>query len=307
MRFQPRKFFLTLPLLFLASAALAQSPDAVSQYFEGKQVVVLLDMPATQKGVDLKMDRPNPLDAGSYGSRIKGAGVAIHNGEAVMVTKVKFKDKSIEFQLGGGGYGTFGDQTMAQSNYKPAEKSDREKELERQLQDETDPDRRRDLQRELDYVRSKRERDDARNKAIDQQHMAEQEARIIDARMRGGSRFNLIYPGKVPPDLTPEQVMAALAPYIQFSVAAPAAGPAPAAGYAPGPPPPAAGGAPDASGLQKGMSIEQVEQLYGQPLSHQESGPQGMITTTNTYARSNTTVQASFVNGVLVQYSIAVH
>jgi hypothetical protein len=309
-----RKFFLILPLLLLPSSALlAQSPDAVSQYFEGKQVVVLMDMPATQKGVDLKMDRPNPLDASSYGSRIKGAGVAIHNGEAVMITKVKFKDKSIEFQLGGGGYGTFGDQTMAQSNYKPAEKSDREKELERQLQDETDPDRRLDLQRELDYLRRKRERDDARNKAIDDQHVAEQEARIIDARMRGGSRFNLIYPGKVPPGLTPQDVMTALAQYISFSPAAAAPAPAgnyapaPAAGYAPGPPPPAAGGAPDASGLQKGMSIEQVEQLYGAPLTHQESGQQGMITTTNTYARSNTSVQASFVNGVLVQYSVAIH
>jgi len=306
MRFQPREFFLTLSLLLLpTSALLAQSPDAVSQYFEGKQVVVLVDMPATQKGVDLKMDRPNPLDAGSYGSRLKGAGVAIHNGETVMVTKVKFKDKSIEFQLGGGGYGTFGDQTVAQNNYKPAEKSDREKELERQLQDETDPDRRRDLQRELDYVRSKRERDDARNKAIADHQMAIDNDRIAQARLQGGSRFNLQYAGKVPPDLTPQQLMAALAPYISFSPAQGA--PAPTQGYAPGPPPPAAGGAPDASGLQKGMSIEQVEQLYGAPLTHQESGPQGMITTTNTYARSNTSVQASFVNGVLVQYSIAVH
>lgn len=309
MRIHPRKFFLTLPLLLIPGATLlAQSPDAVSQYFEGKQVVVLLDMPATQKGVDLKMDRPNPLDANSYGSRIKGAGVAIHNGEAVMVTKVKFKDKSIEFQLGGGGYGTFGDVTVAQSTYKPLEKSDREKELERQLQDETDPDRRRDLQRELDYVRSKREHDDARNKAIADHQMAIENDRIAQARLQGGSRFNLQYSGKVPPDLTPEQLMTALAQYISFTPAAagPAPGPAPAQGYAPGPPPPA-GGSPDASGLQKGMRIEQVEQLYGAPLTHQESGPQGMITTTNTYARSNTSVQATFVNGVLVQYSIAVH
>jgi hypothetical protein len=302
-----RKLLVIVSLFLSASSALfAQSPDAVSQYFEGKQVVVLLDMPATQKGVDLKMGRPNPLDASSYGSRIKGAGVAIHNGEAVMITKVKFKDKSIEFQLGGGGYGTFGDQTMGYSNYKPAEKSDREKELESQLQNETDPDRRLDLQRELDYLRRKRERDDARNKAIDDQHVAEQEARIIDARMRGGSRFNLIYSGKVPPNLTPQDLVTALAAYISFSPAAAAP-----ANYAPAPgappQPPAGASAPDASGLQKGMSIEQVEALYGPPLSHQESGQQGMLTTTNTYARSNTSVQASFVNGVLVQYSVSVH
>jgi hypothetical protein len=294
--------------LFLSanSALIAQSPDAVSQYFEGKQVVVLLDMPATQKGVDLKMGRPNPLDASSYGSRIKGAGVAIHNGESVMITKVKFKDKAIEFQLGGGGYGTFGDQTTPQNNYKPAEKSDREKELENQLQNETDPDRRRDLQRELDFVRSRRERDDDRNKAIADHQMAIDRDRIAQARLQGGSRFNLQYSGKVPPNLTPQDLMTALAAYISFS---PGAAPAPTVNYAPATgssqQPPA--GSPDASGLQKGMSIEQVEALYGAPLSHQESGQQGMLTTTNTYARSNTSVQANFVNGVLVQYSVSVH
>jgi len=124
--------------------------------------------------------------------------------------------------------------------------------------------------------------------------------------MRGGSRFNLIYSGKVPPTLTPQDLVTALAAYISFSPAAAAP-----ANYAPAPgappQPPAGASAPDASGLQKRMSIEQVEALYGPPLSHQESGQQGMLTTTSTYARSNTSVQASFVNGVLVQYSVSVH
>lgn len=304
-----RKLLLTL-LLFLVpgSATLAQSPGAVSSYFEGKQVVVLMDMPATQKGVDMKMGRPNPLDTVSYASRLKTTGVAIHNGEAVMITKVKFKDKSIEFQLGGGGYGTFGDVTVAPSNFKAAPKSGREREIENQLQNENDPDRRLDLQRELDFLRRKRERDDDRAKAIDDQQRAQQNAQIAQVRLQGGSRFNLNYGGKVPPNLTPQDIMTALAPYVAFSPGAP--GPTPDANYAPAPgPPPGAAGPPlpDASGLQKGMSIEQVEAIYGAPLSHQEGGQQSMITTTNVYARSNTQVQATFVNGILVQYSVSVH
>ena len=90
------------PGLKLAEAELQRA-------FEGKMVRVRLDMPATSMGVDIKPQAQKPLDFNSYSARVKGNGVALRRGEEVMVTKVKLTPKLIEFQLGGGGYGTFSD------------------------------------------------------------------------------------------------------------------------------------------------------------------------------------------------------
>jgi len=49
------------------------------------------------------------------------------------VTKVKVKDNLIEFQLGGGGYGTFGDDASSHVSVPVAGKSVREKNLERDI------------------------------------------------------------------------------------------------------------------------------------------------------------------------------
>ena len=68
-------------------------------------------MPGSQQGIDIFPQRNNMLDAKAYGKRMKSFPIALHNGDAVMVTTVKVKDKLIEFQLGGGGFGTFGDDT----------------------------------------------------------------------------------------------------------------------------------------------------------------------------------------------------
>ena len=50
----------TLCAMLAASAASAQSDDALEQFFEGKTVVVKLDMPATQSGVDVYADARRP-------------------------------------------------------------------------------------------------------------------------------------------------------------------------------------------------------------------------------------------------------
>src|SRR5271168_554064 len=141
-----------------ASSAGAQNPDALAPYFEGKQVVVKIDMPGTQKGVDIYPNRPQPLDAKSYGDRLKQFGVSLQKGDTTMVTKVKVNKDNVEFQLGGGGYGTAGDNTDTSVHFTPAHNIYREKDLENQISNESDPDKRRSLQRELDYVRSERER-----------------------------------------------------------------------------------------------------------------------------------------------------
>ena len=102
----------TAALLVLAAVgrpALAQSDEQLRAHFEGKTVVVKIDMPGTESGVDVHPGRAQPIVFPDLAKRLKQYGTAVHPGDQVLVTKVKVKKDLIEFQLGGGGYGTFGD------------------------------------------------------------------------------------------------------------------------------------------------------------------------------------------------------
>ena len=59
------------------------------------------------------------------------------------MTAVVVKDDRIEFQLDGGGFGTFRDDTNTTVTAKPLDKSDYEKQLEKQIANTTDPDKKR--------------------------------------------------------------------------------------------------------------------------------------------------------------------
>jgi hypothetical protein len=323
----------------LPGSAGAQDQAALAGFFEGKQVIVLIDMPGTQKGVNIYPQRPNPFDANDYGKQMKANPIALKVGDAVMITKVKVGGKNIEFQLGGGGYGTAGDNTDTAVHFTPADKSQREKDLENDIANTDDPDQRRYLQRQLDDIRRQRERDDRRNQQIAQDDAARRTQQVAASRMTGGSRFNLNYNGKVPAEVTPHDVMAALAQWVSFPVAtfgdqhipnqtaaSNAGGPsgAPAQGgmqtndpnygnpsVAPGnsvggAPAPSAGGDPLHS-LAKGMKIEDVHTLLGAPASATDSDHDGITVHTEIFERSDATVTCAFVNGVLVTYNIAVH
>src|SRR3981081_4037186 len=128
-------------LFAAASGASWRNPAMLSGFFEGKQVVVKLDMPGTQKGVDVYPDRQPTLDTKSYGDRLKQYGVSLRNGDTTMVTKGKVNKDNVEFQRGGGGFGTAMDDSDTSVHFTAADKSGREKELERQLNNETDPNR----------------------------------------------------------------------------------------------------------------------------------------------------------------------
>ena len=284
------------------SSASAQNPDALSPYFEGKQVTVKIDMPATQKGVDIYPNRQPSLDAKSYGDRLKQFGVSLQRGDTVMVTKVKVNKDNVEFQLAGGGYGTAGDNTDTSVHFTPTGKSDREKDLENQISNESDPDKRRSLQRELDSVRRDRERRDAYDQARAQDDAARRTQKIDVKRQQGGSRFNVRIDAKGMGDsLTPQVIQDALAQYVSFSgnAAGAAGGGYPNAGGPAGP------GADQVSGLKKGMTREQVEAMFGPAVEAHDRTENGMSMTTCTYKSADERVQADFVNGVLVQYSVS--
>src|SRR6476620_5992740 len=120
----------TLLLIAVAAPAAAQNEAALKAYFEGKRITVRLDMPGDADGVDVHADARIALDYGKYKDKLKRYGTAIHSGDTVVVTLVKVKKDLIEFQLGGGGFGTFGDDTSTSANIPLIEKSSRERELE---------------------------------------------------------------------------------------------------------------------------------------------------------------------------------
>jgi hypothetical protein len=295
----------SIVLLAAALCALPVSaqndPNSLASYFTGKEVVLKIDMPGSQQGVDLRYNKDVPMNWKEYANRLKSNGVAIHKGDTARVTAVVLKDDRIEFQLDGGGFGTFGDDTNATVTPKTVDKSDYEKQLEKQIANTTDDDERRRLQRDLERERSRRERQDADNRNAAQVASQIKAQQISDKRLQGGSRFNLRWSGQIPADQkTPDAVMKLLADYVSFDAPQQAAAP----------PPAQSGGAdaavPATAQLKRGMKMSDVTNLLGQgkQLSESVSGD-GLKTQTVQYSSGDRRVEVTYVEGVVVRYSIS--
>jgi hypothetical protein len=284
---------IALLLAASASPAFAQSEDHLRPYFEGKRVVVKLEMPGTEAGVDVHPRAAQPIDFPQHASRLKRFGTSIGNGEEVLVTRVKVKRDLIEFQLAGGGYGTFGDD--AGSVHVPtASKTEREKNLEKEVPRVTDPALKKRLREELDALRKEREREDARNRAEAAQAEQAKQANIRQRRIEGGSRFNVRYRNGVPPDaLTPDGLMAVLSEYVDFSPMLAQRSPDPA------PRDPARG-----DELRKGLTVDEVDALFGRPESITERKEGTLSVSTSVYRSRDRRITAEFVEGVLIRFVI---
>ena len=274
-------------LLSLAPATLIeQDKAALRRHVEGRIVVAHIDMPATSKGVDVWPEREQPLDGPDYAERLRRNGTAIAMGRPAMVTRVKVKGKHIEFQLGGGGFGTFGDPDATSVSFSPAEKTLREKNLERELERETDRRRRAELKEELDLVRSRREREDQRLRVTAAQAEEQRRANVQRLASQGGSRFNVRFEGPVPADaLTPAGLERILARWIAFE-------------------PPAGDTAAGVQALRKGMSEAEVDRVLGAPVSRSARAEGSLGVTVRNYEHDDARIEALFVEGVLVRYVI---
>jgi len=282
---------LTATLACAASHLVAQSEAALKQYFEGKTVAPRLAMPGTENGVDIYPGTDRPLDYPRYADRLKDNGTAIKPGEPVTVTKIRVKSKLIEFQLGGGGYGTFGDETSSNVATSPAPKTKREKDLEVLVKRETDPVKKRTMQEELDDLRADRERENARNRSLVAEAEEHRKQNVRQRRLEGGSRFNLRYASGVPVQaLTPEAVIEALEPYVDFGPAQRASTPfgATTLGRAP----------------RKGMLLPEADAALGTPALTSERKEGKLKVQTREYLTPDGRVSAEFVEGVLIRYRI---
>lgn len=287
-------------ILPLAAPVCAQDETALKRAFEGKRVVLKIDMPATHKGVDVYPDRDLPVDYSKTADRIKSSGVAISTGEEQMITKVHVVRDHIEFHLGGGGYGTFAD--ALSSPYQPPAIPQTETAEEARIRGEiattSDSGVRRSLERRLGELQRQRQADNAaaERQVMELNRAAEAEER--ERRLSSGSRFNIRYDGPVPPqEQTPDGVMKALAEYVDFS---------PMTGSATTPTVPAGPGAGVLS-LKKGMTVEEVEKLLGPATAIQTATTDDLEIMTRTYAHPDHRVVAKFVSGVLVDFAITPH
>lgn len=276
-----------LILSLLGGPLVAQDEPSLKVHFEGRVVAVRMDMPATDDGVDVYPAETPPVDFPRYQARVRKYGIAIRQGETAMVTKLKVKGKLIEFQLGGGGYGTAGDQTDPSVGFTPAPKTEREKTLERELKDARGPVVKRRMEDELDHLRSQREREDRRNRAVAAEATERRREFIQHRRLAGGSRFNLRWRDAVPAGtLTPDAIETALASYVDFRL-------------------PESADPMLSLRLRKGLSIEKVEDLLGEPVGTRERIEGTLRVSTRTFERDGERVVADFVEGVLVRYEVS--
>lgn len=298
--------WLAVPLALALSAGslVAQTETVLKEYFEGGTVSPKLAMPGTEDGIDVYPGSPRPLDYSQYAGRLKKFGTAIKAGEPVTITKIRLKSKHIEFQLGGGGYGTFGDETSSNVGTAEAPKTRREKNLEADIKRETDPAKKRAMREELDELQAERERENARNRSAVAEAEEHRKQNIRQMRLEGGSRFNIRYQDQVPYEaLTPQSVTAALGQYLDFSQLR-SSEPEPASSVPGATSQPATNLSAGPGSLHKGMLLHDVDGLLGPPSSSSERKEGSLKVGERVYPSSNGRVTAWFVEGVLIRYTL---
>ena len=285
-----RRFRLSLVLIATAavpSVVLASqgvpNEAALRRAFEGTAVVLRIDMPGTSDGVDV---RAAQLDQKQYADRLTRYGVALQAGQRATVSLIKVKKDLVEFQLNGGGYGTVGDETSTSVDMPDVPKSNREKDLEQRVKIEGDARRKKDLQRELDDVRTAREGENRRI-AVQRSIAEDGKRRVIAARrLEGGSRFNIRYASVVPANVSAEDLIAALSAFVDFGAA-----------DAPAPPRPV-------GAVRKGQLRADVERSLGAPVETSERREGALRVVSLVFVRANERITAEFVEDVLIRYTI---
>ena len=283
-----------LVLGVLAGMSMHGNELELRRAFVGKQVILRIDMPGTHTGVDLHLDRDEPMDWKQYSQRLKNFGVSIPKGRASMVTSLVVKKDLIEIQLDGGGFGTFGDDTNTSvSTY--VSKSRHETDLERDIRRETDPGRRRRLESALSSERSRRYREESRLRAVAETANAIKRQEVMEKRMRSGSRFNLRRVVGTT-EVLPNQMMDWLREYVDFS------------GQAGGRPlveSPQPVSRNDLPLLRRGMLMEDVRSKLGRgKLLSEAVGADGILTQQWEFVTSEHVVNLTAVEGLVVKYSM---
>jgi hypothetical protein len=288
---------LSLVVLLGSGAASGADERALRSAFEGREVELLIDLPATTKGLDLYPSQRAQYDMGQHQARLMSDGIGVRQGSLATVTLIKVKGKHIEFQLGAGGQSQ---KPKKPSTYVP--KSNFEKDLEDQLDDATTDEEKRRLRRMLEDARNRRKRQEKLQEAL-----AEQEYRLLlgdrteeDWDAMAGSRINVRYERGVPADvLTPAGLRRALDGYVNFE---PRPRMEPAEADAASMALPVGASYSGTLPIHKGQRQTDVDALFGGPEQCAEQDQGVLKVSTCTYQLGEASLEASFVDGVMVRY-----
>jgi hypothetical protein len=209
--------FRLVPALAILPLLAAEDDTPLRRAFEGKSIIVKLDMPGDDGGISVYPQREDPVDHRKVGDAIRKYGAALRKGDEVVINKVHVKPKLIEFQLGGGGFGSWGDNWNRPSTPSTTvRKSSRERDLEKARGSASGAQRER-IDRELSSLERQRRYEESRRRGGEAAAKDRAQQWEAGKRLKSGSRFNLQYPDGVPPAAaTPEGIMAALRNYVDF-------------------------------------------------------------------------------------------
>jgi len=239
--------------------------------------------------------------------RLKDNSTSLKIGQQVMVTKVLVnKNSHIEFQLGGGGYGTFGDNTSTSVSRASQGETKAEKALRDSIKHAPGPTKRKQFEKELASVRGERERENARAEAEAKQAQSVIEANLRAKRAESGSRFNVRYRNGIPADaLTPDGLMRTLSQYVDFGTAGGAVSSGGGSSGTQGNAYSSGGGSrPAPTSIRKGLLLEEVESILGPAATASEAKEGTLTVLKRSYRKDGQKISASFVNGVLIDFAI---
>lgn len=217
---------LTLIATCFVSAAFAQPADrkaaqaVLKSFFEGKRVIVKIDMPAARAGIDLHPEKSVVMDFSKMSKRIGEYGTSLRAGDRPTVTELELGKDTLEFHLDGGGYGSMSDSSSeprVPSYPTRSPKSNYEKDLENELKTATDNNRIKTIRRELERERNRRDRDYDRDMRDYNEAKAYRDDFVAQKRLTRGSRFNIKFDKRNTAEITPEELMRLLGEYVDFS------------------------------------------------------------------------------------------
>jgi hypothetical protein len=184
-------------LALCTHAAVGQddSDNLIRKALVGRHVLVKMDLPAINSGVDFVLDNTDvSYNSNKCNNLLKQYGVAVKNGTKSRITDVRVSNRGIELDLDGGGMPTHdwvvGSLKLVEPE--PMAKSDREVELERQVASDTSPSHAVQLRADLEYERQRRLAQDERNREAFRRAESLRRQYIDENRANWGSKVVVV-------------------------------------------------------------------------------------------------------------------
>jgi len=280
-----------------------QSEAALRDYFQGMNVTAKADLPAGTTGVDIYPDAASTINDAQVGKQVRKFGVAIRRDDPITIKDVRVTAKGIQVELGPSESRTADSETPP-TLFVATAASQSEKKLEQDIDRETDPARREKMQEELNELILRRAREEARLKDA-MAKLAAARAKEDSDRQRAVStvtRLNLLFPAGIPARaLSPEYLIAALTPWIDFdreaSISAPQDSTPRATRQVPDQEPP------PSTELRKGLTEAELRRMFGDPIKREPRTVDDLHVEILTFKENGTIIEATMVEGVLVRFT----